>query len=204
MMQEEIFALLQKMGIARQNGPHNIGKFDMDISKEGKTFAFWLIGKKNNKQAWVFNKGRSLIVVVVGEKTMISDLFGLKIIKHIGDYLKYPHTELHWIGWDKSEDMSKGTLTYAQVDLSGSHHVFYQKEYVEKSYLGFNSIFSNLSSAELSIKMGEVEDLLGDVIVKKIDFDLEVDKLIQNSGLEKFLVELRILANNEKPILSRD
>lgn len=203
-MEEEIVALLEKLGIAKDAGPHSVGKFDMDISKEGKSFAFWLIGKKRDNQAWIFNRGRSLIVVVVGEKTMVSDLFGLKIIKHIGDYLKYPHMELHWIGWDKSEDMRKGTLTYAQLDFSSSQHAFYQKEYIEEDFPEFYSIYNNLSSPGFFKKMEEAGDMLEEVIVKRIDFDVEVDKLIRDSGLEGFLKELRILAENKKPILLRD
>lgn len=195
----EILLLLPKCGISPiSNGTYCNGGFGLEIMLRGDAIVFWRSGQRDAQEASFRKECKSLTVAVPERTTILSSDSNPQIktiVKErpLGETQVYPNFEFEWTGVDK-DNVTKGTLTYIRVNISGSQFVNYQKNYSKEGYRNLNATHANLASFNLPENLDGVESLLGEPIEKNINFDEKVKEIIEVSGLKEFLEELRFWA----------
>jgi hypothetical protein len=194
----EMWERLDDLGIGRINGAYDVGEFSVRIFESGRVLVFGRRGQA--RHALIANQGKTLMLGLggSGQMVLVSKQFTPKLIRRLGNYHQRPYAECEY---DRN-----GNLTYLKVLVTMSKVVSYRKNGAGAGYSVFSALAEPLSSVGLSEEFEEMTEILGQPLVKKIDFDREVDEVIDASLLEEFLAALEKTTPSEKTktTVSRD
>ncbi len=183
---------LKKSKLPCENGLYRLKNFEVKIGNSpGSTeFDFWRIGKEDKLSVGLTNDSRSFVLYEENLRTVLGDFAGLKIEKFVNKRSTYPHFQFSWNGVE-DKNIAKGDLKLFRVDLSGRFFVSYCYDFTRKSnYFAENHTDKSLAELGLPEDLNEASIVLGQPIIKKIDFKKEEQKIFEMSRLEELSWEI--------------
>lgn len=182
--------------LPRKNGVFVLENFEVSVkrsqfNREGAEFNFWRKGKKAELTARLTEDGRTFMLFMKERRVLLEDAPILRIEEHVNEKLGYPHFESIWNG-EGNEVMAKGVLQFFRVDLSEKLFVNYY--YARGSrYNADNHTDKELPELGLPRDLNEVSSVLGQPVLKMIDFDAKKKEILDMSELEKLCREINDL-----------
>jgi hypothetical protein len=196
---DEIIELSVKIGIPLADGFCPVGKFMVEVSSDKQSFSFWEEGRREEKITTISGHARILSILTLGRMMTINvvDQNFPSIEELVWGDCDYPRCGFVWIGWDKTENIKKGMLSYVRVELYEKLHLAYQKKTAGEGYLVINPTGIRLLSYKLPKKLEKVRKISGVSFSHRIEFDAKIKRIICISNIEDFLEELRLSAESK-------
>lgn len=185
LLAEASMSILRKSNLPHKGGVYKLKNFEAELWRQ--MLDFWRKGE-NDRLSAKFLDDRGSFVLYMGERRIVlEDYAGLKIEEYLNENSEYPHFQSTWTG-EETEKIPKGTLTFFRVDFSGSLFVSY--DYRGGSYDIYNPRQANLAKLGLPEDLNQTSSVLGQSIIRRIDFAKRKEEILEISGLEELNREI--------------
>lgn len=192
---EELRGYLQMLGISpKSTATYWMRESGIELSVDTFSVGFRKIGENKKVGTRIFfepTKGTALsIVTSEGVRGFDNIVSGPEIIECIWAGSSWPHMEIRWTGVNTGRNRA-GDLQYLGINyFDGKRKLFYSKEPASGQYVISN--MSGLDPADIGLPetFEEIRYLFGYPVAcsRKISFDEEVQRLVEESGLEELKI----------------